>query len=178
MNTLVLSVISPNPVAINDTTKVSSLSEAAVTLKRSNRKFRQAWTIQSTVQDKEEFKRMVLEFYAQTRGDSFIWFDGLGLGDIDFFVKIGEGDGVNTVFEFPIDHVFAPSLVVKVGASVVTNWTLQETPAILSLGTPPGDKIPVFAKWRGKKKVYISAPPGGEQIMDFFQFGIGLQEVA
>lgn len=94
--------------------------------------------------------------YAQ--GDTPIWFDGAGAGDIVEPILLGIGNGNITDFRLPHRHVFVSSLIVYQNNAIVSSWTpigSTEIADSIRFTSAPALNVQITAKYRRKFKVVL-----------------------
>lgn len=99
----------------------------------------------------------LLEF---AQGDTRIWFDGAGHGEIFEPILIGVGDGTTKDFPLPHLHVFVSSAVIYHNGGVFSAWTPLGgdgiTMSAIRFTAAPALNVQVAAKYRRKFKCVVN----------------------
>jgi len=97
----------------------------------------------------------VLEYI---QGDTPVWFDGAGAGEIVTPIPMGFGDGVTTDFIFPHKHVFVSSAVIYQNGQAQNNWEPIGDYVVahsVRFNTAPAANVQLTVKYRRKMKVVL-----------------------
>lgn len=130
-------------------------------------------------------------FLEYAQGDTPLWFDGGGFGEIEEPALVFVGNGVDTDINLPHQNVIAASAVFYVNSGLFTDWVPLGN-GVLMNKIRTGTALPLGAqltgKYRRQFKVVLETTerPSHESVIDdrdnrlnsFFRFHYFLQEVA
>lgn len=100
----------------------------------------------------------ILGLLEYIQGDTPIWFDGAGAGDITAPIIIGIGNGTDTDFKLPHKHVFVSSCVVYLNGGITAAWTPLGDAVVahsIRFTTAPAAEVQITAKYRRKIKCVL-----------------------
>jgi len=122
--------------------------------------------------DKEQVRDALLYHM----GDKLFWFDcGLD-GHIRERLFLGYGDGSRTDWYLPWRWIYAPSVIMEVGSTIVPGWTLTESTGMIRFSVAPAQDMPVHlkeCKRRAKAFFVIGSDMVGKMTDNFKSFEIG-----
>ena len=74
------------------------------------------------------------------------WFDADQYGETTEPIFIGEGNSSQLQFVMPYPNVFAPSWKIWDGSTLVTDWTMDDEPGVITFTSAPSGRITGMGK--------------------------------